>query len=58
MTPKPGYLTTEFWVAIFAQGAAVVAAFQGLLDGIDFAILSGAVSSFYSLARGITKKKA
>lgn len=57
MDAKPGWKTTEFWIALFTQGGAVFAAFQGLLDGTDFAVLMGAATAFYSTSRGIAKVK-
>lgn len=53
---KPGWQTTEFWMALVTQAGAVIAALQGLLDGTDFALLMGAATAFYSTARGIAKK--
>jgi hypothetical protein len=53
MQPKPGYLTTEFWIAILAGVGATVAAAADWLPPRYAATVSAAA---YALSRGLAKK--
>jgi hypothetical protein len=52
---KPGYKTTEFWVALLTIVGATVAALAGNLSP-KYAALAAAVSTAaYAVARGLAK---
>lgn len=54
-TPKPGYLTTEFWVAVLTNVGVVVAALAGNLPPRYAAIAAAVSTSAYAIARGLAK---
>lgn len=56
MTSKPGYLTTEFWLVVLVQLANLGAALAAVLPPRYAAIVSGAVTVAYAIARGWTKR--
>jgi hypothetical protein len=52
---KPGYKTTEFWVALLPIVGAFLSTLLGELPD-KYAALASAISAFgYALSRGITK---
>jgi len=55
MTTKPGHRTTEFWLTLAVDLAALVAAFADQLPS-RYAALAGTVSTgLYALSRGWAK---
>jgi hypothetical protein len=56
MQPKPGYLTTEFWIAILAGVGATVAAAADWLPPRYAALAATVSAAAYALSRGLAKK--
>jgi hypothetical protein len=52
---KPGYKTTEFWVAVATIIGSVVSTLSGNLPDKYAALASAIASSAYALSRGLTK---
>jgi hypothetical protein len=52
---KPGYKTTEFWVAIIISVATFVASIADALGPRYAAISSAVVGAGYAVARGLAK---
>jgi len=52
---KPGYKTTEFWIAVIVAAASFVASVADKLPPRYSALASAAVAVGYSLARGLAK---
>lgn len=53
---KPGWKTSEFWITIGGNVAALVATVSEVLDPKIGGILMLLVNGFYTLSRGIAKK--
>jgi hypothetical protein len=52
---KPGYKTTEFWVAVIVAFANFVAAWADALPDRYAAIASSIVGGLYAISRGLAK---
>jgi Na+/proline symporter len=52
---KPGYKTTEFYIAVIVQAVGFVSALANELPPKYAAILSAVVTTGYALARGLAK---
>ena len=52
---KPGWKTTEFWLAALTSVGAVAAAIAGVLPPQSGAIATAVATAAYSLARGFAK---
>lgn len=52
---KPGYKTTEFWVAIITSGLTWIGDFAGALPPEKAVYVTGGIAAFYAIARGIAK---
>lgn len=52
---KPGFKTTEFWVAVLTGVGSIAGAFAGALDGKTAAILATVSGVAYQLVRAWTK---
>jgi len=55
VTLKPGWKTTELWVAVLTDVGIVVAALAGNLSPHYAAIATAVSSSAYAIARGLAK---
>jgi len=55
--PKPGYKTTEFWLTVLTNVAAIAATVADVLPANQSAIIMAAVNAFYSITRGMAKKQ-
>ena len=54
-TLKPGYQTTEFWIVVLTNVAAVVAASASWLPPKWAAGTAAVASAAYAIARGLSK---
>ncbi len=52
---KPGYKTTEFWVALLVIAGAFVATLAGNLPDRYAALASSVAGGLYALSRGLAK---
>lgn len=52
---KPGYLTTEFWVAVLTSVGAIAADASNVLPPRYTALLVGLSTLAYSVSRGLAK---
>ena len=52
---KPGYATSEFWLALATIVAAVVLSVLNKIDGTAAMAAIGAATAGYSLSRGVAK---
>ena len=55
METRPGYRTTEFWITVIVQIAAVCAALADALPARYAAIVSAISAAAYAIARGLSK---
>lgn len=53
---KPGYKSTELWLALGAMLVVVVLAITGRMDGDAVAAVMGLATAGYSTSRGLAKK--
>lgn len=56
MDMKAGYKTTEFWVAVSAMVASVIAAIQGYLPAEAAAWAGAVIAGLYAFSRGLAKQ--
>jgi hypothetical protein len=54
---KPGWKTTEFWMTIAANLAAIIGAFADMLPPEKAVLLIAASNGLYAIARGQTKRQ-
>lgn len=54
---KPGYKTTEFWLTLATNVAAILAALAGALSPEKAAICIAVSNGLYSAARGFAKSQ-
>ncbi len=52
---KPGYKTTEFWLAVLVSAGALVAALADQLPPKYAALASAVSGAAYALSRGLAK---
>jgi hypothetical protein len=56
ITPvKPGTRTTEFWLTLLVNGAAVAGGLAHVLPGPWAAVAAAVATAAYSLSRGLAK---
>ena len=56
MDIKAGYKPTEFWVAVSAMVASVIAAIQGYLPAEAAAWAGAVIAGLYAFSRGLAKQ--
>lgn len=53
---KPGFKTTEFWVTIATNVAAILAAIGGAMPAEKAGLLLVVANGLYAVSRGLAKK--
>ncbi len=54
---KPGYKTTEFWLTVATNLAAILCAFAGTLPPEKAAVCMAISNGIYAAARGLAKSQ-
>ena len=54
---KPGVQTTEFWLTLLSNAAAVVGALKGVIPPETAAIIMAVINSVYSTLRTLAKQE-